>query len=1054
MKAHNNEDVTFIEKSEPTYEENKAVYEVYGAIMHYCKDKLEKQHDHRSQFAWHYAIHTRHLNEQTIKNLNLGYMPKEKKTPTLYHHLRRLGFHADVIEQCGIFNKSGYISSNFQDCLIFPYLANGEVKVLRARSLDRGARLKYVNPATTYFAGGTPIFFLHDVLEELRALEIYEIILTEGEIKAVAAYQAWLNNKISIPAVSTPGIAYLPDELINQLHDFTVYLAYDVEERKDPFVLSPGENFTIKNGKKIIGWGVEAQLLFAQEELTHAKKELEKVEKTEDETQIEKAKQELAQKAAKVEAELSKSQKIKERNIKVKVIRLYRSPDEKKVDLDSFINAYGPAQLEAFISHAIPLDKWISEHGTSAYKFHKYGIYLKTDRLANYQAIIVEDIKKFDGEGDERFVKVALKEEGKYGDIVSEVEIRSITWARSDTAMVAIRANLSGTAVDLGAQTLNAIKALSNMGDGPNERLIHTVTGWEHRSDGALIGWHYFTQDGTINRQGISTNNMLKAEPNSNLKGMHYKLCGEGDPKEGFLGVRTLLNGDIAPSSICHAMLAHVMLAPIHRFASDHARPTIYLYGESGSFKTSLARVFLSFYGADFTIYKADGKSVYKFGTDSAKMMLTAAYYMRDVPTIFDDYKQATTNKRDLAFMLHSYAEDSGRGTLTKTREVADVKKPRGIAFITAESLPPGDRGQLGRILPFPLGKGGADRQRDVDPEALAYLQLLGEDGHLAALTREYIQWIAAQLDQDLEGFQRKLKEIVRNDNCDLGATHHRVMGALRQNYLAWSIFCSWLSYAGYLTDRDLEIWNLRYEDARKEIAEAHTEASQDESPAEKFMAVLIDALNSGDVVLEGQVAEGYGFEFQEMVKCTRCGCDDHSYFYFLRESRKYDGAPAYHCESCGEFYLMLNIPKGYRLDGFPAKPNVEIIGFYAKAKSQPIIAIYPQKTFTYVQQMLSRRGERINYNAKDVWAQLYSGGYLARVEGKKLKRYDPKTTNPITKSKIRCLNIYPEKLLGEPRSEDDPPDQKQPKKSPPVPPPFAWEDEGFISDPLPSSPI
>ena len=94
MKAHNNEEVRE-EESEPTYEENKAVYEVYGAIMHYCKDKLEKQYDHYSQFAWDYAINTRHLNEQTINYLNLGYMPKEKKTPTLYHHLRKLGFHAN-----------------------------------------------------------------------------------------------------------------------------------------------------------------------------------------------------------------------------------------------------------------------------------------------------------------------------------------------------------------------------------------------------------------------------------------------------------------------------------------------------------------------------------------------------------------------------------------------------------------------------------------------------------------------------------------------------------------------------------------------------------------------------------------------------------------------------------------------------------------------------------------------------------------------------------------------------------------------------------------------
>lgn len=90
-------------------------------------------------------------------------------------------------------------------------------------------------------------------------------------------------------------------------------------------------------------------------------------------------------------------------------------------------------------------------------------------------------------------------------------------------------------------------------------------------------------------------------------------------------------------------------------------------------------------------------------------------------------------------------------------------------------------------------------------------------------------------------------------------------------------------------------------------------------------------------------------------------------------------------------------------------------MGFYYNGRAGTCVALYPQTAFGYVQDTLSRRGERLEYNAKDVWAQMYSAGYLTRIQNGKRRRYDPKTKNPLTSKSERVLNVNAVALLGEP---------------------------------------
>jgi hypothetical protein len=165
----------------------------------------------------------------------------------------------------GLVNKFGYLRSVLKNVITIPYIVGGEIVMLRARSLNDNSSAKYLSPTGPLFAGGKPFFYLHDVLNELRARGILQVALTEGEFKAAAMHGAWQAGILPFPAIGQTGISYLPDELMDDLKDFTVYLIYDSEKRKNTFQMSAGEKFTISNGRKLLGWHLGGKIKSGKE---------------------------------------------------------------------------------------------------------------------------------------------------------------------------------------------------------------------------------------------------------------------------------------------------------------------------------------------------------------------------------------------------------------------------------------------------------------------------------------------------------------------------------------------------------------------------------------------------------------------------------------------------------------------------------------------------------------------------------------------------------------------------------------------------------------------
>lgn len=831
----------------------------------------------------------RGLSDDAIRTLGLGYHPADGRIfRDLFTSDRRA---YDAANLAGLTAKQGRPLSWLIEAITLPYEVGGQVRMLRTRKLQPNATRKYlVPPGLPYFAGGLSCFFNHDALSTDAP-----IILTEGEIKAAAVISAHLAGDLRYTAIAVPGGGYLPDELVNAMSNREVVLCYDSERRCDPFTLSPGEQFTIRAIERTIGAHLPDRIAGLAQQL--------RVKGLDDQTRTH-----LEDELAQLETQ---QQQARARNIRIKVLRLPRRPDVEKVDLDSFLTEHGPDALADLIARAPEGRSWYGRRGTARYSFVDGRTMNCTKPVANYQAVITEDVELCDGLTSTAVHRLALLTPS---GVRRDVDISGDVWAEPRKAMQALRTGLrEGTHEDEGADALRAFKALAHLGDGPGQRTSYTATGWQ-QVNGC---WHYLMPDGAITAHGTSRATRADLEPG--LLGNHYALCGSGQADQGAAAWVKFLQGSVCDQPLALLLAGHAALSVLHRFMGSEGRPLLWLWGESGSLKTSLVRAaLLSLYGPSFTAVRDDGGAVAKWDS-TANGLSALAFTYRDAPLLIDDYKQATAQRDALARFLHNYSESTSRTRMTKTLRLDVGRPPRCIAIVTGEDRPSGDIGQIARTLQIAIAR------NDVRPGPLADLQRAGIAGDLAAFWRGFVQDFAAHLDTKGEEQVRALiTEQQRRDDEALPG-HMRSAGALRQNRAAWLILARWMVQRGYLTQSQADALSQAHVEARRLLAENQERAAEDERPSRIFLDTLREGLASGDLVLLDKPV-------------TEAEADDEP----LVEKSRHRG---------------------------------RVVGFRHKLG----IAIFPSIALSYVQEQRNRQRQPLNYTSVAIWAQLAADGEIAR---------------------------------------------------------------------------
>lgn len=888
----------------------------YAAAAEWCALYLWTP-DGRPALEYLYA---RGLSAETIHRARLGYHPdtyRDGVGPALWHRDRDA---YDGARLGGLIAPQGQPKSLLRGAITIPYWHGGVCTLLRTRQLGDGRKgATYRSPGgVALYAGGAPTLYGADLLTDP---EVRTVLLTEGEFKALLPAQH------GIPAVAQPGVGYLPQAVVPSLAGKTVVVCYDVEGRRDPFQMSPGEAWTLRAVGRLTGIDLQeriGQTHKALGEITGKKQSTE--EQALQIVQLEALQQQLESLRSQLEA-------LQQLRISVKVLRLPRAPDEPKIDLDGFILRHGADALRDLVKRAEDGRLWHELHHGGGYRYDRGGMH-NGQPVANYQARITETVHMCDGQETTAIQRLALQTPS--GERLA-VDVPAEEWADDRSARQAIRVGLrEGTFDDDPREVLRAIRLLSNQGDPPHTRTVYTATGWE-----AIAGrWHFLSSDGAIHAEGMTPN--VRAEIDPEAPGNHYALCAEGSAAEGARAWLRFLRGDVCPQPLALVLAAQAALPLIHRFAGNAARSMTWLYHQSGSLKTALVRATtLALYGPLFTAERGDGRPVAKWDGTSTGFGLVVFYY-RDLPVLIDDYKKDMIDEKHFKRFLHNYSEGASRSRATKLLGLDRSRPARCIVFSTAEDIPTGDPGMQARLLSMEL------KPESVDPDALAALQRAGAAGHLAAFWRGFVQELARALDQRGEhGLRAELATLISADDDTL-AGHKRAVGTLRQNRLAWLVLSRWLQTAGYLSAAEAQQLDAAHLETRSLLASVLEARQQENRPSQIFLAVLAELLTSGELVVEDRA-----------MPCPRCGG---------ALTRSSDG---WFCTgTVGEREL----PCTYHLRA------ERIIGF----RCADGVGIYANKAFQAVSRVRNDQRQSFTYSSGAIWQQLEADGALVATDKKR----------------------------------------------------------------------
>lgn len=218
-------------------------------------------------------------------------------------------------------------------------------------------------------------------------------------------------------------------------------------------------------------------------------------------------------------------------------------------------------------------------------------------------------------------------------------------------------------------------------------------TGWLATDDGQLV---FVTPGGIIGELPEDTRVKLP-------EGLQaYAIRDDGDEAfaKGKAGLLHFLSKAF-PEHVTMPIFAYVFLPPAARFIEDCPKFWLHLGGETGSHKTTAAKLLMALYG-DFS--KGAPLANFRSTINSLERL---GFFAPDCLGIIDDYKPVLVKNRDFVDMVHRYADGNDRARLTSGSDLMVRRPPRWWVLSTGEDVPVGEASLLARmiVIRFPRRK-------------------------------------------------------------------------------------------------------------------------------------------------------------------------------------------------------------------------------------------------------------------------------------------------------------------------------------------------------------
>ncbi|MGQ9713063.1 MAG: hypothetical protein ACUVRC_10520 [Desulfotomaculales bacterium] len=429
--------------------------------------------------------------------------------------------------------------------------------------------------------------------------------------------------------------------------------------------------------------------------------------------------------------------------------------------------------------------------------------------LCNFAARVVRDVARDDGAEESRYFEI----EGRLmdGRLLPRMRVPAEKFfAMSWVAQWGVDAVISA---GMGAKDrLREAIQLASRG-APQER-VYTHLGWR-KIDGR---WVYLHAGGAVGAEGV----LVDPE----LEGLRrYVLPADGSPEEGMAASLRLL--EIGPPEVTHSLWACVWRAPLACLLYPTVVP--FLYGQTGTRKSSTVAVFLSHFGGPFS---KDTLPVSFLATENA--LERAAFLCRDAVLVVDDYapekhpREAAVIDRKANRLIRQVGNRAARTRCDATARLRPENLPNALVIATGEQLPLEVQSVGARILPVLFEADAVNLDRLTQAQAEAHL--------LPQAMRGYLEWLAPQMDGMAPRLMNRFEELRRRAAIE---GHPRLPEAVAHLYLGSESGVAYALHLGVL-DRKRADGILRDTwEALLRLAREHARNLEEERPTLKFLQTL-----------------------------------------------------------------------------------------------------------------------------------------------------------------------------------------------------------------------
>ena len=363
---------------------------------------------------------------------------------------------------------------------------------------------------------------------------------------------------------------------------------------------------------------------------------------------------------------------------------------------------------------------------------------------------------------------------------------------------------------------------------------VYAHTGYIKTEDSLV----FLNANCSITKDGISTR--YNVDLDNGRSGYGFSTEKDDDRYETVFRVlpHQTVSAALAPSHILYALLGYTFLTPLNSIMRENRHEPsflLYLIGRTGTFKTTLAKLFLCFFGQ----FDSNTAPPISFRDTPNAIERKLAMYA-DVLCLADDKFPPSTpqskarmeeNEQTLA---RAIGDRGSRGRLNADTSLKNGYVAKGNVIVTAEDAF-GNIGESGiaRSVSVEL------KPDDVNKASLTYLQK--HSSHLNQCMAEYIQFVVTHHDE-LKGSLLEQFETFRDKALqELPGQHARLAEAISHLQMGIIGLCMWLLSIKPECKDDVDCMLQESWESFKTLATEQNNRVADEKPTTLFINALAD---------------------------------------------------------------------------------------------------------------------------------------------------------------------------------------------------------------------